>query len=791
MFSSCLKIALRNLRKHRIYSIINIAGLAVGMAVTILILLWVRHEISYDRFHQNFYQLYRVAFTTEGEDFFGGSVPGAVAEFVENEFPDVIRATRVTSPEGWPLAYEGQPFTGVGRFVDPGFFEMFTFQFIRGTPETAFADLYSAVITQSLATRIFGDQDPIGKTLRIFRGTPLTVTAVLEDTPENTHFWFEILAPARLGPPMFHAWDTKCLEVFVQIHEESTPEAVNAKIREVYNDHNTYDTANYLFLQPLKDIHLRRLGGGGPIVYVYIFSLTAAIVLLIACINFMNLSTARSAMRFKEIGMKKVVGASRGHLVLQFLSESVLLSLIALGLAIIIVETLLPFVAGLANVELELQYSASFLLSALGVGLLSGIISGSYPAFYLSAFDPIAVLRGHTSVAHLVRRGRGAGKGSQARSVTLRKILVVSQFTVSILFTACVVTIFSQIDYMKGLDLGFAKENVVLFNIPRELRSRVATVKNELLQNPNIESITISSGSLVSWSQSLGVGWEGKQPGESFDMGLNGVHYDYLETLQLEMAAGRFFSREFATDASQALVLNETAVRAMGMTDPVGQKIVVAPNSSYEREGRIIGVIKDYHTESAHKEIRPFMLELTETGRYMLLRIAPQNIPQTLKAIHETIREILPDRQIWLRFFDSELGQLYQSEEFIGLVIIYITVLAIFVSCLGLFGLAAFTAEQRTKEIGVRKALGASELSILWLLLKEFSLLILVASVIACPVWYLVTRSWLQNFAFRITVTPVPFCLAAAATLLIALGAVSIQAVRAARANPIDALRYE
>jgi putative ABC transport system permease protein len=786
-----IKVFLRNIFKHKGYTIINISSLAVGMSFAVLILLWVQFELGFDRFHENIDRLYSVAFTSEDKQFHGDYMVGALAEYLENEYPEIQAATRVSNPERWKLGYNGNDFLCSGRFVDPQFLKMFSFPFVKGDPATALNEPFSIIITEKLARRIFGEDDPVDRVLLFGGGQSLTVTGVVENPPNNTDLGFEFLVSCAIGTENYKKWDIKCIRSFVMLTPDSDPRAVSAKIRDIYNDHNQQDTKNNLYLVPFKDRHLYELSGGGRYVYVLIFSALALAILLIACINFMNLATARSETRFREIGVKKVFGASRRQLVLQTLAESVMLSMVALVFAFLIVELLMPFVNSVTGLSMTLDYSGSLFVMLLVIALLTGIISGSYPAFYLASFSPIAILRNRPWAARLPRWGKQSKGSDTAGGLTLRKILVTVQFTVSILLIIAVTVIYMQLDYIRHMDMGFDKDRVVLFTMPGQLISRTAAVKEELLKNSQIEQVTVAANGLVEWWTSFGIDWEGKQSGQSFDIGFNAVDYDFLETFRLTMAEGRFFSRDYPSDVQQACVVNEAAVRAMGITDPVGRNIVIAPNSSWEQPATIIGVVKDFNTESAYKEIRPFMLGLSEYGRYMCVRIKSDDISGTIGFIRNKIKEIVPDANVTPRLFDTEYDRLYQVEEITGKVVVYITMMALFISLIGLLGLSAFAAQRRTKEIGVRKVMGATVVHIVSLLSKEFLALVVIANLIAWPLAYLAMSRWLENFAFRIDLSPGIFILAGFIALVITLATVSTLAVRTASINPVDSLRHE
>jgi len=790
MFKSYWKFSLRNMKKNKGYSIINISGLAVGMACTILILLWVKYELSYDKFHKNANNLCRVAFTNESKDFYGAHVPGLLADFVKNEYPEIINAANLGRLDA-KLTNEDKHFISKGFFVHPSFFEIFTFPFIAGDSKTAFENPLSIVLTEEMADKLFGTTDVVGKTVRLNDRAALTITGVVNNLPQNSTITFEILLPFRLAPRYLRVWDNKAVAAYVLLQEGIAYQEISDKIINVYNDHNPGAYKNNLFLQPFTDIHLYNLDGGGLITYIYIFSAMAVVILLIACINFMNLSTARSEKRFKEIGLKKVSGSSRMQLIIQFLSESVFLSFIALFLAVLLVSLLLPQVNNIIGRQLNLDYSGSLIAGFIGIAVLTGILAGSYPAFYLSSFNPVEILNRQFFILPYFKRKKTKYQIRSFKNISLRKILVVVQFSLSILFIICAMVIFKQLDYIRNRELGYNKDNVIMVPIKGTLRRNCEAVKRELLKNDKIESAAASMYSLERWVSSAGLGWPGKTPDQIFDIGFNWIDYDYLETLQMEMADGRFFSREFQADFSDAFIVNEAAVRAMGLKDPVGKRITRMPDSRYEDPGIIIGVIKDYHTESLHSDIRPFLLMLADNYSYLNIRINSDDIPATISFIEKTIKKIAPSHPFEFAFLDEQINNLYRTEYMTGNIVAYITFLAIFISCLGLLGLASFSVEQRTKEIGIRKVLGSSAINIAVLITKDFIKWVLIANIIAWPAAWYAMNKWLQNFTFKTLLSWDIFIISGLLALLIALLTVGYQSVKAGGSNPVEALRYE
>lgn len=790
MLRNYLKFAFRSLKRHKIYSFINIFGLAVGMTCAILILLWIQDELSYDRFHENANDIYRVVEKwqySSGEMDYNRVTPGPLAPVLKADYPEIILSTRFfMSFEKWQLTYDKKSYLSPGAAVDNDFFSIFTFPFVKGNSQTAFPKPHSMVITEDLAKKIFGDDDPLGETIHMEQRT-FEITGIIENIPRNSHLRFDFLIPCEIFSSYMEGWTSNSCYTYVLLQKNQSYKKLSEKIEGVIQK-NSPTSIETLYLQPLNQIHLYALEGGGLISYVYIFSALAFFILLIACINFMNLSTARSAKRFKEIGIKKVVGSSRIQLIKQFLSESILLSLVAFACAVILVELLLPVINSMLGIQLKMHFSGGLFLSLAGIAIMTGIISGSYPAFFLSSFNPATVLKGHLSLIPFGQQGTRKSSSGFSRSSTFRRILVVTQFSLSIIFIVCALVVYSQLGFIKKRDLGFAKEHIVHLRMRGELRQKYEAIKNELLKNSNILSVTVTDRTPVMWRNSTdNVSWEGKKADEKIGIGVRIVDYDYLKTFQMEMAQGRFFSKEFLTDAKEGFIVNEAAVKAMGMKSPLAKRF-----SLWSRQGKIIGVIKDFHTESLHEEIEPFVLLIyPDWYAWMSVKLKSDNVSGALGFLENKIKEFVPGYPLEYQFLDEEIDNLYKSEQLTGKIIIYITLLALIISCLGLFGMASFTAEQRIKEIGIRKVLGASASGIAFLFSREFTKWVAIASLFAWPIAYFAMNRWLQNFIYRIRIGWWTFFLAAALALVIALITVSYQAIKAATSNPVDALKYE
>ncbi|MFC1726570.1 ABC transporter permease [candidate division KSB1 bacterium] len=781
MFKHYLKTAIRLIRRQKGFSLINISGLAAGITCCLLTLLWVQYEKSYDKFHENVNQIYRVVYSNSDREWKSHAVPGITADFLKENYPEVVDAT-ITGKTDLKLSDKDKGFFISGFFVHSSFFNIFSFPFLKGDPETAFEMPPSIVISEDLAKRFFGDEDPIGKILRANDVADLTVTGVVR-IPENSSIKFDFLLSYRLAPSYMKNWNNWGPHVYVQLQKECSYEDLNKKISHVHMDNypkTKEDREILVYVHPFSENHLHNFLGGGTITNVYAFSAMAFFILILACFNFVNLSTARSEIRFREVGIKKVVGSTRMQLIKQFLLETFLLSTVALLIAGILVIIFLPVINKMLGIQLGLFDSGEFILSILGITLFTGLLSGVYPAFFISSFKPVKILKGLVFA------------GTKTRSSLIRKILVVSQFSISIAFIICAIIIFNQLGYIRNKDLGFNKEHVLVFRMTRQLARQNESFKSELLKNPNIESASAISFDLIYWGSSSRVEWEGKKTEQFAILGYNWVDHDFLETFKMELVEGRFFSKEISSDLKDAFVVNEAAVKAMGLTDPVGKEIIRSPASTESRDtGKIIGVVKDYNFESLHGEIRPFCLIPGRYGTNMNVRIRSNGMSETIDYIGKTIKKFAPGCPFEYNFLDEKIDSQYRTDRLTGDITLLITGIAVFISSLGLFGLAAFSAERRTKEIGIRKAIGATFLNIIRLMSKEFVSLIVLANVIAWPVsWYLMNK-FLQNYVFHIDIEIWVFFTAGITALIIAFLSIFHQALRAATSNPVDALRYE
>jgi putative ABC transport system permease protein len=778
-----VKVALRKIRRHKGYSFISISGLAIGMACCFLVFLWVKDELSFDRFHSNAKEIYRVLHNPQGTDIYNSYGSGPLGPALKADYPEIINFTRKFGYATGPLKYRNHVFNGKVCGVDPTFFEIFTFPSVKGDSKNYLTEPRSIVLTEKMATKLFDEEDPLGKTVGFeWWGTwhDLKVTGVIGDVTSNSHIQFDYLLPFEFvtwSGMTIEDWDVSAYQTYVLLPKNADSSAVQEKIAGTVKRH--FPESPYtLHLEPLTRIHLHNFTGGGPITYVYIFSIIGVLILCIACINFMNLSTARSMERAREVGMRKVVGSTRGQLIRQFLGESFLLSLISFVLALILVQALLASVNNIVGKQMTLSHSDSPLFIFLGIAILTGILSGSYPAVFLSSFRPAAVLKGYTK------------SGSQ--NIRLRKVLVIGQFVVSIALITGTIIIYQQLVYMRNTDMGINKEHVINMELRGSLRNQYGIIKSELLRNPDILAVSATNGSFSKRFGTDKIGWEGKPEDKRIFISIHSVDFDYQKIFDIKMAQGRYFSREYPTDISDGIIVNETAAKIMGMESPVGQRISCWIPYDPQRSGTIIGVAKDFHFRSLHEKISPLVLVIAPgwfTDVY--IRIKPENVPETLGFLEKTLTEFAPDFPFEYSFLDEDIDSLYKTEQRIGNLVRYGAFLAIFIACLGLFGLASFTAEKRTKEIGIRKVLGASVSGIALLLTKDFTKWVILANIIAWPIAYYVMSRWLQNFAYHVNIGIGTFLLSAALALVTALITISFQAVKTAASNPVESLRYE
>lgn len=801
MLKNYLKIALRNIFHHKGYSFINVLGLALGIACCLIIMVWVLDELSYDRFHENAASIYRIEqdqFYTE-RVFHVNVTPYPMSEGCKAEIPEIKYATPLPSTGTVLIRYKDKAFFESDVFaVQPDFLSMFTFPFIKGNKAEAFREPHSILITQEIATKYFGDLNPVGERLTVNNRFDFVVTGVLKNPPSNSVIQFKMLVPyeflKELERGSLDSWGSNNIVTYVQLQDNAHVAEVNKKITNLryrrvealfendpeglkqFQEHRKTE----FMLMPITDIHLHSYFGYsqsiGFILYVYVFSIIAFFVLLIACINFMNLATARSVRRAREVGLRKVVGAVKRQLLVQFYGESILLAFIALIFAIILVIQILPVFSTFTEKEFAVTslFQWEFVLGMLGVTLFSGIISGSYPALLLSAVRPAQILKGDS--------------GSGRRGSLFRKILVLVQFTLSIILIIGTIVIYRQVDFMKSKELGYDKEHLLYIPLRGNTCKSFDLVKSELLRESRVLNVTGTGHEPHHiGSNTSGFDWPGKDPNYSILISVNAVSFDYVETMKIEMVDGRSFSKEFTSDTANAFMVNEEMVRIMGMESAVNQRL-----SYWSTDGTIIGVMKNFHFQTVDRKVEPLVLYVNPKNiNYMVIRLAAGDIQAGIDYVKSTWERVVPNYPFDYGFVDQDLDRAYRGWENLGSLLRYFTILAILIASLGLFGLASFTAEQRTKEIGVRKVLGASVSNIIILMSKEFTKWVLLSNLIAWPIAYLMMNNWLQEFDNRISLNWWIFAATGILTLLIALTTVSYQSVRIAMTNPVKALKYE
>lgn len=786
MFKTYFKLAFRNILKDKGYSVLNISGLAIGLASSILILLWVQNELSYDKFQKNAGQIYRIV--GDFGDLKAAVNTEAMPAALKAELPVVKDYVRISLASTVLFEAGNRKFEEKRAFyADPSFMDVFSFPLVQGDRDEALKRVDGILITQEMASKYFGHENPIGKLLRKDNRENVVVTGVLADIPANSDLQFDFIMPMapleKAEDPNQNRWENFNFYSYIQLDKGFVPSVDNLsklekQMTQLFHRHSLM--AAVFHLQPLTSIHLApgRLGdmpGHGNAQYVTIFFITAILILVVACINFMNLATARSARRAKEIGLRKVSGAIRGQLILQFLSEAVFISFLSLFLAFVAVRLFLPAFNEIADKKLAIPFSdARFWLSLLGIALLAGLVSGSYPALFLSGFNPVKVLKGNVR--------------SMGGNLLFRNALVVIQFTTSIILLVGTVVIYDQLVFIKDRNPGFDKDNLLYMATNGELWNRRESLENELRQNPLTGDFAITSDLPTDLKSGNGSAeWEGKDPNLQIIYQLMDVNEDFIDVFKLKLVSGRSFSRSFPADSNNFMI-NETMLRIMGLKPAAA---VGKPFSFTGRKGMIVGVIKDFNFKPVQQAIEPLILRYNKDGGFVVVRTLPGKTEATIQALSKISQQLNPAYPFKFDFLDQDMANLYKGEQQMGNIFNLFAALGIFISCLGLYGLSAFLAEQRTKEIGVRKVLGASVLNIVYLLSSGITRLILIAVVIAIPLsWYAVNR-WLAGFAYHISVSWLLFAGAALAVMVLAWLTVSYESLKAAMVNPIKSLRTD
>ena len=788
MIKNYILTAVRNLKKHPSFSFINVVGLAIGMACSILILLWVQDELKFDKWHTKKDRIERVLvrIMNNGEPFEVAVTPAALAPNMEKDFPEIEQMCRFKNWGTWLFKYQdGEYIQANSGAIDSTAFQVFDFEFIYGNPEEALSDAHSVVLTKDIAERIFGKENPVGKVIEVHGRGAFKITGVIKNI-DHSHFAFEFLFPFHLIREDGENIDemgqgSYNFTTYFLLKNKNLSQAVHEKLTR-YLDKFDEENTTELFSQSLTDIYLKSDFAydfiiKGDLNAVITFSAIAFLVLLIACINFMNLTTARSGNRAKEIGLRKVVGAKRKNIIYQFFSESIFMSVLSFIIAIIVVVLLIPEFNELSGKELSANSISDplILFMLIAIAIFTGLLAGSYPALYLSAFNPIKVLKGKLS----------PGTGS----TFFRKTLVVIQFTLSVALIISTVLISQQMKYIQNKDLGYEKHQLVYLRMNENIRENYKTIKQQLLQDPNITNITSSQVLPIYACPSLTLSqWEGKDDDRTLTLHFFPIGFDFFETMGITMVEGRAFNEEMSSDTINSFILNEEAVRQMGMENPVGKTITLQGGEP----AYIIGIMKDFNFNTIRNKIAPLMLYIDPNqSRVCFIRISGNDTQKTLDYIGKTWKSFEPDYNYDYQFLDERLDNLYRAEQRSNTLINYFTIFAIFISCLGIFGLASFMAEQKTKEIGIRKVMGASVSTIVSMFSSEFVKLVIIGNVLAWPLAWYAMNKWLENFAYHTKLSWWMFAIGAILSILVVLITISYQSYKAATRNPSNSLRYE
>ncbi len=801
MFKNYLKVAFRSLNKNRIYALINILGLALGLTVTILVFMFVKDEMSYEKHWSGYDRVYRTGIKANmmGQKMDAPVSPSPMANAFRTEFTDVETATRINpvNQEIMMRHEQTKVYIQHGVYADSTFFKIFDYEFVHGDPEAALNEENALVLTEESARKLFGDKNAFGEIVNYDNRRDYIVKGIVREPKGHAHFEFDMFMAQN---DIRNIWMSNSFNTYVKLREGADFNKFNEEmtanftkkiepdveafmkitLEEFLESGNTFEYQ----LQPLKDIHLYshkdwEIRQNGNIIYIYVFIGIAILVILIAGINFMNLSTARSGKRAKEVGVRKVTGASRKMLITQFLTESIIQSFIALFIAYILVELFLPGFNNVMETELNLfnNHLSETILFSIAVTLFYGIFAGSYPAFFLSGFQPVSVLKGDLTKT----------KGG----TLLRKSLVVFQFTASTILIIGMIIIFSQISYLHNKDIGFKGDQVIVVPLQTDqMTENFRNYKDIFLKNSNVISVSRSSYLPGDGPNQNMFVLEGSQ--EHLPLWNMEVDYDFLETLDIELVEGRDFDREMESDSIPYFILNETAVKNLNIENAVGRRMGTFINQQGDMAfGNIIGIVKDFHIEGFDQPIRPMVLSINNWVWYASFKIAPEDMNATIDYLEEEWNKLEPSHPFRYTFLDEKFGALLKQQENFGTMFFFLTILAIIISAMGLFGLASYTAEQRTKEIGVRKVLGASVGQIMNMLTKDFIKLVLIANIFAWPVSYLLAKNWLTNFSYQIDIPVLPFVFASLLAVIIALVTVSSQAYYAANSDPVNALKYE
>ena len=794
MIKNYLLVALRNILKNKMFSFINIIGLSIGMACSILILLWIMNELSYDQFHEKKDNIYRVTINVNlanGEKFNSRRLPYNLGDAIKDQLPEIVNITRFSRGERTPIIKGDISFyENTIVYANPSLLEMFTFPIIKGDKNNLFPDIRSIVISERWAKKYFGDENPIGQQLNWNNWQKYTITGVIKNVPENSHINFDLITKfdiwKRAWPPAFE-WDNFTHNIYVEVIDDVNISELEKKIEKILFSNTTKQSMiNYIKLQPLTDIHFTTNIGNEyakvtDIEYVYIYSLIAILILVIACINYINLTTAKSVQRSLEIGIRKTLGAERNKVIGQFLTESFMITIVAYILAMMFVEFFIPSFNLLVGKNLEVQYLDPFFLSLVFIILLvTTLLAGGYPAFFLSSVKPVKVLKG------VFNSGKGNGK--------LRKILVIIQFSISVFLLTGTIGIYLQMEFMSNKKLGFEKEGVVYLPNKGNISKKYEQFKTELVQNNKIKNVTIKNSIPISNQNSFAVNWEGKKTAERVILKTETVGYDYFKTMGIKLLAGRTFNKSFTFDKKGSVIIDENAAKRMEFSEPIGKVITIS-----DAQFKIVGLTNETNFLSLQQKAEPriYLLDTEYTSNIwnlygvILIKIDKQNVNESISYIKKCWKEINPQTPFDINFLDESYNKFYASEQQTVKTLGYFTILAVLISCLGLFGLVAFTLEQKRKEIAIKKTFGASDWVLSWEFVKSFSNLVLVAFLIAVGPAYYLLQIWLNGYAYHVEPGAGLFIGVGMILMTITVLTVGVNSLKTTRKNPVKNLREE
>ncbi|MFC1725709.1 ABC transporter permease [candidate division KSB1 bacterium] len=793
MILNYLKIAFRNMKRNKGYTFLNVSGLAVGMACCILIVLWVYDELSYDKFHANADRLYRVVqeMTASGKVLHVAATPAPLAAALKDEIPEILDAVR----------YFNAPVLLIGNgednfyekriaFSNSSILEMFDFSLLKGNPETALRDINSIVLSEKMSKKYFGGENPMGKTLQINNKYVFMISGVLKDLPSNSHLKFDFLIPFRaldnMKPDVGIRWSNleswiNFYYTYILVSKGTDINALNKNIENFIEEHTGNSMAT-TSVQPVLKIHLYSdlvadVEGNGNITYVYIFSIIAFFILLTACINFMNLSTAQSVKRVKEVGIRKISGAKKAEIVRQFLGESVIMSFISLIIAAVIVYLFMPVFNNISGKELSFNFTENPVIFAVLItsAVLTGIISGTYPAIFLSSCKPVKVVNGAIK--------------SGPKSIIFRRVLVVIQFSLSVSLIIATSLVHKQLNFIQNSNLGFDRDHIIYANLGGETAQKYSALKSELEKNDKILGVTAANQLPTKVLYSItGADWAGKDPNETLILNFITVEHDFINTLNMKIIDGRAFSKEFSSDETTGFILNEEAAALMGEDSPVGKQF-----SFFGRTGTVTGVAENFHFDSFYEKVKPLAILYSPPDKndYLMIKLKRDNISENMDFIEKTWKRIVPSYPFDYAFLDDDFNRIYSSEQRMGTIFNYFTFLTIFIAVLGMIGLSSFMASRRIKEFGIRKVLGASGSNIILLFSKELLALIILSNFIAWPLSYYFMNNWLSDFAYKTNIGIWSFIISSVLALAVALISVSYHSYKSVTANPVDSIKHE